>query len=408
MSPLDAVDALRREMEQELARGILPYWMERARDPRRGGFVGSIGADDVPDPEAPRGSILNARIVWTFSAAYAALDDPAYRLMADGAAEWFLTHFIDPRHGGVYWMIAADGTPVDARKHVYAQAFAVYALAEHARATGSEASLDAAIALFRLIERHAHDDVHGGYQEAFSREWALLDDARLSEVDADERKSMNTHLHLLEAYTALHRVWPDARVSARLRELAGLFLDRIVISASAHMSGFFDDDWTPRPRGVSYGHDIEASWLLLEAAGELGDTALRERARGLSVRMARAVLDEAYDAEHGGIVYHRHADGTLDDGKEWWPQAEAVVGFLSAWEETDDDEFLDAALGSWAFIREHVVDRRNGEWFRRVSREGVVEPGHEKAGPWKCPYHNARACLEAMARAGRVRAAAAA
>jgi mannobiose 2-epimerase len=399
MTEAATLDALRTALKAELTQGILPYWMDRAVDARHGGFVGAITGDDVPVPLAAKGSVLTARILWTFAAAYHALGDGRYHETAERAADFFLTHFLDPLHGGVYWMVDADGAPRDERKHVYAQAFAIYALSEYYRATGHEESLRVAIGLFRLVERHAHDAEHGGYEEAFSRAWVRLDDVRLGDGDADERKSMNTHLHVLEGYTNLYRSWPDPMLGERIRDVIELFLAHIIDSATGHGRQFFDGDWSPKSGVVSFGHDIEASWLLLKGAEAIGDDLLRRRVAPVSVRMADAVLLKAFDATDGGVFYEMRPDGALDTDKEWWPQAEAIVGFVNAYQETGRGAFLQAAWETWRFTTRHVVDHTHGEWHRRVTRNGVVCAGLEKAGPWKCPYHNARACLEVMARA---------
>lgn len=403
MSDVAVLRALRSELECELTERILPYWLTRAVDQRQGGFVGFISGDEVVQEDAPKGAILNARILWTFAAAYRALARPEYGAAAERAAGYMRDHFLDPEHGGVYWMVDAAGAPLDARKHVYAQAFAIYALSEHARALRDPASLRQAIDLYRLVEQHAADPVRGGYQEAFSREWTLLDDVRLSDVDADERRSMNTHLHLLEAYAALVRVWDDPAPRARLRALIQLFLDHILDPDTAHLQLFFDDEWRPRSHVVSFGHDIEASWLLLEAADVLGDDALRAAVHHACLHTAQAVLRQGVDPQ-GGLYNEAEPAGVLDTDKEWWPQAEAIVGFLNAYQETGRREFLDGSRAVWAFTRAHISDRQHGEWFRRVARDGSVRPGHEKVGPWKCPYHDARACLEVMARVDRLAA----
>jgi len=399
MSTRPQLNMLRAELEHELTHGILPYWMHRAVDQERGGFVGAITEDDRPEPDAPKGAILNARILWTFAAAYRVVADPAYRAMAERAAAFLRTHFIDPLHGGVYWTVDASGAPLDDRKHVYAQAFAIYALAEHYRATADTDSRQQAIRLFELIERYAHDGQHGGYEEAFTRDWVRLDDVRLSEEDRDERKSMNTHLHLLEAYTNLYRVWPDALLWKRIEEVLRLFLDHIVNGRTGHLGLFFDGDWKGKSSVVSFGHDIEASWLLLEAADIIGDDRLRMTVQQASMRVAKAVLDEGFDAS-GGIFYERSSKGSVDTDKEWWPQAEAIVGFVNAYQETGRGTFLKAAWETWLFTKTHIVDHEHGEWRRRVTRDGAPLPGMEKAGLWKCSYHNARACLEIMSRAG--------
>ena len=397
MSAEQSLDALRAGMRDELTQRILPFWIDRAHDRRRGGTIGFIDENGRADLTAPKGAILHARVLWTYSAAFRALGDVAYRVAADQSVVHFVAHFVDPTFGGVLWMVDAEGRPLDDRKHVYAQAFAIYALAEHHRATGDGHSLRSAIAIHRLVEAHAHDAVHGGYEEAFSREWTLLDDVRLSDVDLNERKSMNTHLHLLEAYTTLHAVWPEARLAARLRELVELFLDRIIAPEGDRVIGFFTADWQPRATKVSFGHDIETSWLLVEAAEEFGDEALIARARDAACRLAASVLAHGVDAELGGL-FSESDGGTLDTDKEWWPQAEAIVGFLAAYQQSGDEALLRAALDTWRFVERHVIDRRNGEWRRRVSRSGDETRGGEKVGPWKCPYHNARACLESMSR----------
>jgi cellobiose epimerase len=298
----------------------------------------------------------------------------------------------------VYWMVDADGTPRDTRKHVYAQAFAIYALAEHHRATGNAASLQDAISLFELVERHAQDVEFGGYEEAFTRDWVRLEDVRLSDVDANERKSMNTHLHVLEAYTTLYRAWPESALRIRLQELVALFLERIVDPGTGHVIPFFEAAWVPRSRHVSYGHDIETSWLLMEAVDAIGDLALRLRVQPVAVRIARAVLAEGVDVEHGGI-FNEGGDASTATDKDWWPQAEAIVGFVNAWELTGESRFLDAAVSAWEFTSRHLLDHEHGEWHWGVTRDGRVRAGREKVGPWKCGYHNSRACLEVMARA---------
>jgi cellobiose epimerase len=393
----DALQGLREAARAELTEHILPYWMAVANDRRHGGVIGYIAEDGAPDPAAPKGCILHARVLWTFSAAYRTLGDEAVRRTADRIAAYFTTHFVDRELGGVYWTIDAEGGPLDERKHVYAQAFAMYALAEHFKATGDERSLDVARAIFHLVEANAFDAERVGYEECFARDWTPMADVRLGETDLNERRSMNTHLHLLEAYTTLHEAWPDARVETQLRTLLALFLDRIIAPDGEHVIGFFTERWEPRSSVASFGHDIEASWLLMEAADVVGDPVLASPVRAAAMRLAAAVLAQGFDAEHDGIFYGRAGD-QLDTDKEWWPQAEAIVGFLAAYQESGDPDYVDAALSTWRFVERHLIDRRNGEWLRRVSRTGEHSRGGEKVGPWKCPYHNGRACLEAIER----------
>lgn len=388
---------LQAEVRDELVARILPFWMNDAADVRRGGLVGLVAEDGARDEDAPKGCILHARLLWTFSAAYRALGDDSHRAAAERAAVYFSAHFVDATFGGVFWMIDAEGRPLDERKYVYAQAFAIYALAEHFLATGDEPSLRTAIALHRLVEAHAHDAGRGGYEEAFTRDWTRLDDVRLSDVDANERRSMNTHLHLLEAYTTLYQAWPDARLGARIGALLELFLERIISPGGGHVIGFLDESWQPRSSKVSFGHDIETSWLLVEAARALGDAALLDRVQMAAARLADAVLERGVDTVHGGLFYASE-HGALDTDKEWWPQCEAIVGFVAAHQESGRSDFLDAAAATWRFASRHLLDGRHGEWRRRVSRAGSESRGGEKVGPWKCPYHNARACLEVIRR----------
>lgn len=397
MAGEDSLEPLRAELERELTGDILPWWATRMPDHEHGGFLGRVDGEGRSVPDAPKGGILNARILWTFSAAFRALGDPAHRELADRAREYVLRRFWDAERGGTYWMLDHRGAPLDTRKHVYAQAFSLYALAEHHAATGAASSRERAVELFGLIERHCADAEHGGYVEACDRSWRRLEDARLSDKDDDVAKSQNTHLHLLEAYTTLCRVWPDAAPRDRLRDLVELFLERIYDPDTRHLGLFFDDDWTPRSDAVSYGHDIEASWLLLDAADAIGDAGLRERTRDVSLALARATLEEGCDP-NGGIANLGGPAGVTDASRDWWTQAEAIVGFVNAWQETGEAAFAEAASRTWAFTQRRIVDAEHGEWRWGVTADGRPRSGEDLAGPWKCPYHNARACLEVTRR----------
>lgn len=392
------------DIEADLRRNILPFWAERVADRAGGTFLGSLTNDLVADRTVERGALLTSRILWTFAAASRAGREPAWQEVADLAQADLMTRFHDGRHGGFFWSVAADGAVLRDRKQVYGQAFALYALGEYHAATGRQAPLDHAIATFRRLERHARDRRHGGYFEAFARDWSPVADVRLSDIDQNDPKSQNTLLHVMEAYTNLLRVWPDPDLHAALAELVGLMLDRVVDPATAHLRLFFAADWTPRSDRISYGHDIEASWLLTEAAAALGDPALVARTRSLAVRIADVTLAEGVDAD-GGVFNLGSPAGLVDSNKEWWPQAEAVVGFLNAHEISGDERHLAAALRTWDFIARHLVDRTHGEWFRGVTRDGRVIAGLEKVSFWKCPYHNGRMALEAGRRLRSIRAA---
>ncbi len=404
MSDSGKLDRLYRELHQELTEHLLPFWAGRALDERLGGFVGQMTQEGVVVPDAVKGAVLNARILWTFSAACRLLGEEGYRRMADRAYEYMETRFRDVEYGGVFWSLDSHGHLLDTRKQTYAQAFALYGLTEYHRAAGHAGAREWSIKLFQTIERHCYDGKHGGYLEAFGRAWDALDDVRLSEKDMNAPKSMNTHLHVLEAYTNLHRIWPDSLLKRRLAGLVELFLNVIIDPVTRHQRLFFSEDWQPVSDTVSYGHDIEASWLLLEAADELANPELRSRARDAALELARATQEEGQDAD-GGLFNEQHSDGRIDTDKHWWPQAEAIVGFLNAYQETGEDGFLDAAAAAWDFTKRRMIDTEQGEWFGRVSREGVVYPGEDKIGLWKCPYHNGRVCMEVMARAEHAGAA---
>jgi mannobiose 2-epimerase len=397
-----SVRALGGAMEQDLRENILPFWAHHVVDEEHGGFHGLVMDDLRVDPLAPKGGVLNARILWSYSAALGRYGDPAYRRMADRAFEYLLGHFWDEEHGGLYWMLDHAGRPIADRKQTYSLAFGLYGLAEYYRATGCREALDRAVRLYRTIETHATDGPRGGYWEARARDWSPLADVRLSEKDRNAPKSMNTHLHLMEAYANLLRVWDDPGPRERLRALVEIHLDHIIGRATGHLFLFFDERWAPIGRGVSYGHDIETSWLLMEAADLLGDPGLQARTREAALQMARVTLAEGFDRERGGLFAERDEDGRLDDEKHWWMQAEAVVGFLNAYELTREEAFLDAAERTWAFIDRFLVDRTHGEWRWRVRRDGSVIPGLPKVEPWKCLYHNSRAALETIERVERL------
>jgi cellobiose epimerase len=393
-----SVKDLRNRVESELRSDILPFWLKYAIDEEFGGFRGQIANDLTIDPRAPKGLILNARILWTFSKAFSVYREEIYLQTARRAYDYISRYFWDKEFGGVFWMVDHRGRSIDTKKRIYGQAFAVYALAEYQRASGEEEPLAKAIQLYKAIETASHDPLHQGYFETYERNWKLARDQRLSAVDMDEKKSMNTHLHLLEAYANLLRVWENASLRVRLKELLQIFSQHIINPEAHHFWMFFDEAWHPRSDHISFGHDIEGSWLLCEAAEILGDEALLDAARQEAVRMAQAVYDEALDAD-GGLLYEADAAGIIDTNKHWWPQAEAVVGFLNAYEISGADHFLLAASRSWDFIDKYIIDHKNGEWFWRVSRDGVPNSDQYKVDPWKCPYHNSRTCFEVMARA---------
>ncbi len=397
MTELTELAALRAATLKDLTENILPFWMRKAADHRYGGFVGRITEAGAVVPEAAKGVVLNARILWTFSSATRQLPHPDYRRTADRAYEYLRDHFIDKEFGGVYWSVNYLGEPLDRRKQIYAQAFAIYGLAAYYLASGDEAARRSAFDLFDLVEQYGYDSVGGGYFEAFAQDWSLVEDVRLSEKDLNAPKSMNTLLHVMEAYAALHRISPTEALRERLAELVALFIDTVRDPETGHMRTFFSEGFDSVSPRYSFGHDIEAAWLVYDAAEAVGDEALLERARAFALETADLTIREGLD-EDGGLLNEADASGWIDTDKHWWPQAEAMVGFLNAYELSGSESYVRAATQSWDFIARHVINREQGEWRNRLHRDGTPYEGEDRLGLWKCPYHNSRACLEIMRR----------
>ncbi|OQP63258.1 N-acyl-D-glucosamine 2-epimerase [Niastella vici] len=388
----------KNELQQELA-AILEYWIQHTKDEQQGGFCGRIDNDNICYADAPKGAVLNARILWTFSAAANLTNDWRYAAMANRAFAYIRDHFVDKEYGGVYWSVTSKGEIHDSKKQIYALAFVLYACSEYYIALHSEPAKQLAIELYRVIQEKSYDPIQGGYFEAFARDWQPLDDLRLSNKDANEKKTMNTHLHILEAYTCLYRLWPDAQLKQHIAGLLQHFDKHIIDQTTGHLHLFFEENWQVKGDTISYGHDIEASWLLLEAAEVIGDEVWIGRMKELAVKMAEAVVI-GLDTD-GGLWYeYEAAHNRLIKEKHWWPQAEALVGFYNAWQLSDRHEFLQYAFNNWAFIKQYIRDNKNGEWFWGITEDHVVMPGQDKAGLWKCPYHNGRACMEIIRRIG--------
>jgi mannobiose 2-epimerase len=354
------------------------------------GFYGEVDADGRPVPDAARSVILYTRMLWFFSAMAVYLKSEEALALADRAAAYIRMRFIDPGQGGLYWQVDARGQAIDTKKQGYAQAFGIYAFAEYARATGDQGALDIARQLQRIIEARLWDSVHGGYVEAMSADWRVTGDQRLSDKDADCPKTMNTHLHVLEAYTLLHRVAPDEVSRAALSRALVVFVERFA-GPDGHLRLFFDMDWTDRTAAVSFGHDIEASWLMWEAAEALGDRDMMARVRPLALGLVQATLKEGFN-RRGGLSYERTFDGHVDRDGEWWGQAEGMVGFVNAWQMTGERGYLDAATGLWEYLKAQYRAGSGSEWTWYGADAGRPPVG--LAGQWKCPYHNGRAMIE--------------
>ena len=390
------ITTLKNEVQEVLTKNILPYWINRMTD-SRGGFYGRINGNDELVPEADKGAILNARILWTFSAAYRLLRRKDYLQVATRAKRVIIHDFFDKKYGGIYWSLNCNGVPSDTKKQIYALGFAIYGLSEYHRATGDEEALDYAIRLFNDIETHSFDDIKNGYCEATTRDWQEIADMRLSEKDANERKTMNTHLHILEPYTNLYRVWKDERLKQQIHNLVKLFIHQIKHPDTHHLQLFFDDDWNSKYDIISYGHDIEASWLIHEAALELGDSQLLAEVEPIIRQIASAAAEGL--ASNGGMMYEKDVkENHTDTDLHWWVQAETVVGYLNIYQHFADEDSLQKALNCWDFIKKHLIDHAHGEWLWSVHQDGTPNHVDDKAGFWKCPYHNGRMCMEIMER----------
>lgn len=417
---------MKQEMQDVLQDNILRFWLDKMQDQENGGFYGRIDGSGVLHPEAEKGAILNARILWSFSAAYRVLGNQEYLDAATRAKDYFIEHFIDKEYGGVYWSLDYKGEPLDTKKQFYAIGFAIYGLTEYARATGDREALEYALDLYDCIEEHAFDREHNGYIEACTREWGKIADMRLSELDANYPKSQNTHLHIIEPYTNLLRCLKElraqescnyvpvlgsvlpvgvtvpvellARVEGSVRNLIDIFTDYILNPETHHLDLFFEMDWT---RGAgrleSYGHDIECSWLMHEAALVLGDQKVLDKVEKIIVQVAKA--SEKGLRPDGSMIHEANLDtGHVDDDLHWWVQAENVVGWYDIYQYYGDEDALKKAVRCWQYIKENLVDTINGEWFWSRHPDGTLNTVDDKAGFWKCPYHNSRMCLEIIER----------
>ncbi|WP_298307138.1 AGE family epimerase/isomerase [Flavobacterium sp.] len=375
---------------------ILDYWEINAIDEKFGGFIGEIDFNEIKNESADKGSVLNARILWSFSAAYPMTKNPNHLAIAERAFQYINNYFYDKEFGGIFWSVNYDGTPKDTKNQIYALAFTIYGLTEFYIISQNQEALQLAIILYNTIEKYSYDKENEGYFEAFTRDWQPIEDLRLSDKDANEKKTINTHLHIVEAYSNLYQVWHDIELKDKIKKLLDVISNYFIDKNTWHLKLFFNENWVEKPDVISYGHDIEAAWLLQWCAEVIDDQDLIEKYQKYAVEMAK-VTKEGIDVD-GGLWYELDPkENKLIAEKHWWPQSELWIGMVNAWQLTNDEEYLKITEKNFEFVQKYILDKENGEWIWGINHDySKIEK--DKAGFWKCPYHNSRACLELIKR----------
>ena len=387
-----AYNLLKTEVHQELL-NILNYWTNNTLDKEYGGFVGKINHSNQIIPKASKGIILNTRILWSFSAASRYLKTEEHLSICNRAYDYLTTFFQDTKYKGLYWELDYLGNPINKRKQVYAQAFGIYAFSEYYLLTKNKEAKTKAIELFELLETHAKDSIDKGYTEAFNEDWSPIEDMRLSEKDMNASKTMNTHLHILEAYTSLLKIYNHESLRNSLTELIELFLNKF-LNSNYHFELFFDDQWNLLSSSVSYGHDIETAWLLIEAAKAVNNEDLLMQTKAIALKVTDVFLEEGIDTDGSVINEKNNSTNHTDFDRHWWPQAEALVGLQYAYQIQNNPKYLEASARIWDYTKKHLIDYENGEWFFRVDKNNKVYTTEDKVSMWKAPYHTSRAFMQ--------------
>ncbi|ADU28564.1 AGE family epimerase/isomerase [Evansella cellulosilytica] len=390
----------KQEIEKELTDRILPFWKKRVIDGSGDGFHGYIDYHLTIDHDSEKGCILHSRILWSFSAAYRKYKNDTDLQVATRAFNYLKNYLIDDEFGGLYWSVTNEGELNDTRKHIYNQAFGIYGLVEYFRATNNEEALQLAKEIYQLIEMHGFDEENKGYLEAFSRQWEKDEDLRLSDKDMDVEKTMNTHLHILEAYTNLYRVWKDDVFKEKFELLFDVVAEKVLNEKTGHYSLFFDAGWKKESDVISYGHDIEGSWLMTEAAEVLGCKVRQNKMKTMAIKMVDACIEEGL--ENDGSLINEKDSNDVDATRVWWVQAESLVGFLNAYELSGEERYLKHFHNSWEYIKKYVIDDKHGEWYWELDQDNNVNKEKPIVEPWKGPYHNSRACMEAVERITKI------
>ena len=382
------------EVKEHLLHTIIPFW-KNLRDNEHGGYYGWLGYDLALDKKAVKGCILNSRITWFFANAYTLLKDESLLDEAKHGFAFMKDYCFDKENGGIYWSITYDGKPEDTTKHTYNQAFCIYALSSYYEASKDEEALAMAKELFHIIEEKCTDEV--GYLEAFDREFHLIENDKLSENGVIADKTMNTLLHVFEAYTELYRVSKDTEVKKRLEWILDTIADKIYNPKLHRQEVFFDKNYNSILDLHSYGLDIETAWLLNRGVDVLGEEAYQKKMGPIIDDLTAQVYKVAFD---GHSLANECEKGVVNTHRIWWVQAETVIGFLNGYQRNPEKkEYLEAAKSEWQFIKDYVIDKREGsEWFWEVDENGKPYPDRPIVEPWKCPYHNGRMCIEVIRR----------
>lgn len=389
------LNILSEEFEAELD-NILSFWEYNSVDQIHGGFIGQIDENNVRNYKANKGLILNARILWTFSAAYKQTKNQTHFELSQRAYQYLITYFYDKLNKGFYWLLSPDGKVIDGKKHIYSQTFVIYGLSEYYSISDDTDALDLAIETYRLIIEKSKDLVNGGFNEAFSMDWKELSDLRLSDKDVNVQKTMNTHLHIVEAFANLYESWADEELKSEIISNLYLINDKFIDKKSGHLKLFFDNKWQDHTDAISYGHDVEAAWLLLRCAEIVADDKLIEVYKEVAIKLIDSSIS-AIDAD-GGLWYEKGINsGVLIKEKHWWPQSEFVIGSINAYQLTSDIRYLEYCQNNWTFLKNHIKDP-TGEWYWGIDTDGHQMKNQDKVGFWKCPYHNVRMCLELINR----------
>ncbi len=382
------------EVKRNLCDQIRPFW-KGLIDKKNGGYYGQVDFELNIHEDAPKGVILNSRILWFFSNSFLTLQEEEDLVCANWAYDYLMNNCLDKIYGGVYWSTNSDGTIMDSTKHTYNQAFSVYALSSYYAATGKKEAIETAIDIFKLIEEKCRDDI--GYLEAFDEQFNPIKNDKLSENGVIADKTMNTLLHVFEAYTELYRVTNLSEVKDKLEWIIDVFSNKVYNKEKKRQEVFFDKDMNSILDLHSYGHDIETAWLLDRGLEVLDNDELTKKMEEITRILTKEIYDVAY-VDHS--VLNECEDGVDNENRIWWVQAEAIVGFINGFQKDNNKtEYLEAAKDIWEYCKEYIIDKRpGGEWFWEVDKNGQPTSRKDIVEPWKCPYHNGRFCFEIIRR----------